>query len=127
MEVKIDTTNEELHGRRRTFNAILVATTLVVLAVGLTVQIGLAGRAVAEVATPAAKAPVRRMAQLALGLLAFDLLALFWLGIRVLTGARRSPHGPRRTRYVDAWAEAGQRIQVPDEDETEQSEDSDDS
>ena len=42
MEVKIDTTAEDLGARRRTFNTILVATTLVVLAIGLMVQIGLA-------------------------------------------------------------------------------------
>jgi len=122
MEVRIDTTNEELGARRRTFNTILVAVTLVVLAVGLIVQIGLARWAAAQVATPAAKALVRRTAILALAMLAFDLLMLFWLGIRVLTGAGRTTHGPRRTRYVDAWAEAGQRIQVPDE-----TEDTDDS
>jgi len=121
MEVKIDTTTEELGARRRTFNTILVATTLVVLAIGLMVQIGLAGRAATKVVTPAAKGLVSRTAQLALAMLAFDLLMLFWLGIRVLTGAGRSLQGPRQTRYVDAWAEAGQRIQLPDEDDTEDS------
>ena len=126
MEVKIDTTTEDLDAPRRTFNAILVATTLVVLAIGLIVQIGLARWAAPEVITPTAKALVSRTAILALAMLAFDLVILFWLGIRVLTRAGRSAHGPRCTRYVDAWAEAGQRIQLPNEDETEDSEDSED-
>jgi hypothetical protein len=106
--------------RRHAVDVALVTVVLVAVAVGLGVQIAIASRAAVE-ASPPAQRHFGRLARIALLLLAIDLLAMFWLGIRVLALRFRSRE-PRQGRvpYVDAWSVAGKRFRMDEEDEAEE-------
>jgi len=95
----------------------VVAVVLVVSAVGLGLQIAMISRAAREL-SPAARDHLGRIAWIALILLTLDLLAMFWLGIRVLAG-RFGSSLPRRKQlpYVDAWSVAGKRFRLDEEEE----------
>ena len=114
----------EVEGERRyhRVNSFLVAVTLTVIAIGLVVQIVLATQAAASVEAEARK-HFLRLAWAALVLLAFDAVVLFWLGIRYLADRSRQLRVPRTLPYVDAWAAAGERFQVDDEEPEDDDED----
>lgn len=60
-----------------------------------------------------------RLALLCVALLALTLVLLVGVVVRRIGrrfSQRKSPRQP--TRYVDAWREAGRRIEVPDEEDT---------
>lgn len=101
--------------RYRVFNSMLVAATLIVITCGLVAVIALAAGAASEVDEGAAR-HLLRLAVIAVVLLAFNVVMMFWLVIRILAhrSSRSSP--PHRADYIDPWAEAGARFQLDEED-----------
>ena len=71
-------------------------------------------------ATPAEKAPLRAWSTLLLAVMLFILLAGLMLTVRFGRFFFPRPDVPRiHTKHVDAWAEAGKRLEAPKaEDET---------
>ena len=98
----------------RLVNAILVAVALLGLAGGLIFQIGYATSAAAELGKPAGR-HLGHLAWLAVVLLGFDMLMIFWLAIRAMGARGRYHRLHHRTPYVDVWAEAGQRFRLDEE------------
>ena len=104
--------------RRGMVETALVALVLIAFAVGLVLQIAMVSQAAQEVG-PAARSHFWRVAKVALVLLAVDLVALFWLGIRLLAGRfRGGPPHRKPLPYVDAWSVAGKRFQLDEQEET---------
>ena len=100
----------------RRVTAVLAVVALGVLAIGLASLIAYAADAAGRVEKAFAKHLVR-LAWLALVMLAFDVVMLFWLSIRLIAARERPSIMRRRSPYVDAWAAAGQRFQLADEDQ----------
>ena len=68
-----------------------------------------------------------RFAILCVAMLGLTLVVLFWLVVRFVAARVQTPWLRSRTEHVDAWKLAGQRAQVPEEDEPAEGEDESDS
>ncbi len=96
-------------------NTIVAVAALAVLGLGLGLQIALASRLPQGVGEEARK-HLTRLAWVGMLLLAFDVVVLFWLTIRAVS-TRNKVRQTQPTTYIDAWAAAGERIQIDDDDE----------
>ena len=93
----------------------LAVAAMIVLAGGLGVQIALAAQAAGNL-DAADREHLLPLAWLALVMLAFDLLVLFWVSVRFVSARSHSRRTQTATRYVDAWAAAGRRFELDNED-----------
>lgn len=99
----------------RAVNFMLTVVGLLVIAGAMGVMIAIAARAAPDSA-PEAREYFYRLAWIAAAMLGLALVMLTWTVSRYLRRrSRESRHEP--TPYVDAWAEAGRRARVDDEDE----------
>jgi hypothetical protein len=100
-------------------NLVLLIAALGAIASGLAVQTFITARAISQIDDSAVESLLARLAWLSTVLLALTLMLLFWTVARLfrwrLSARRRI--GP--TPYVDAWSLAGQRMNVPAEEEGE--------
>jgi len=90
---------------------IIAIATLGVIAAAQGYQIALSTRIAGQV-DPAHRKDVHRLAWLAVTVLSVDLVMLFWLSLRYLSARGRRHDAHAATPYVDAWAAAGQRLDV---------------
>lgn len=105
----------------RTANFVLTVVSLVLLIVGLLALVLLAANA-ARGADANTRKFLVRMAWVATALMGLALIMLVWVILRRLR-SRFEPSGRHApTPYVDAWAEAGKRIQVETEEDDDQPE-----
>ena len=105
--------------RKRTLRAASFAVVVVMLTaicVGLAAMVAITTQG-AKQADGAARAYFYRMAWLSLALLALSVIVLVWVVIHHVSGrlGRKSPHPP--TEYVDAWALAGKRFKLEEDEE----------
>jgi putative copper export protein len=100
----------------RRISSIVVTVLLAVIAAGM-VYVVLAVTDAKEGADDPTLKGLARLAWIAMLLLAVAVVLLVWSLARTLRLylARPQPHTP--TTYVDAWSEAGRRIQVDEEDD----------
>lgn len=101
----------------RTVSLVLQLAALAAVAAGLAdMLVGLVGLA-GQRLNPAQQRLVLRMAWLSGAVLCLTTVLVLWTGIRLLKALKGLPrrHGP--TPYVNAWALAGKRIVVDDDDE----------
>ena len=105
---------------------IIAIATLVAIAIVQVYQIVAATDAALLIDLPHRKY-MHRLAWLALAVLSVELVVLFWLAVRYISARGRCSEERVETPYVDAWAEAGQRINVdePDDDEDDEDDDED--
>ncbi len=96
---------------------IIAIVALVAVAAAQVYQIVVATSAAGSLDGPARKS-MHRLAGLGVAVLSVVLVALFWLAVRLFRARRIGPPlSHPRTPYVDAWAAAGERFEL-DEDET---------
>lgn len=82
-------------------------------------------QAAAHVADPLTKRILVRLAWVALLLLALAVILLVWAIMRLIRSRISFRRSHSRAPYVDAWALAGQRVQLDEEDMPEQEDDGD--
>ncbi|MFP4106457.1 MAG: hypothetical protein ACLFVU_10255 [Phycisphaerae bacterium] len=107
--------------RFRLFSGIVTICLLLILAVGLAAMlwISLVGMESAEAESNRQRG-FASLAMISGGLLLMTMGMLAWAGIRLI-GRKTIPDSKRvqRTQHVDAWAEAGRRFELPEDDEDE--------
>ena len=100
----------------RKISSIVVTVLLAIIAGGM-VYVVLTVTAAVEGADEATRKGLARLAWIGMVLLGLAVVLLVWSLARTLRLylAKPQPHTP--TTYVDAWSEAGRRVQVDDEDD----------
>ena len=107
----------------RTINLVLIVAILFLIAAASTATLVTATRAAGLVKdNPPIRRLVARIALLSAATLGLALVLLLWVLMRAAAGALRARKPQQPTAYVDAWAAAGERFQL-DEDDTEADED----
>lgn len=102
----------------RRISSIVVTVLLAVIAAGM-VYVVLTVTAATEGADEPTRKGLARLAWIGMLLLAVAVVLLVWSLARTLRLylAKPQPHAP--TKYVDAWSEAGRRVQVDEDEEDE--------
>lgn len=101
----------------RTVSFGLVVAGLGVIAAGLTALLVFALQGFGQVPDLPTKKLLARLAWLSLALLALTLILMVWAILRRLRDRLLSAECAKPSRYVDAWALAGQRLRLPAEGE----------
>ena len=98
----------------QTVSFLFVVVSLSLLSAGTVAMLAITARAATTIGDPVTRKLLARLAWLSLVLLCLSLLLLVWSVLRY--ARRRLEGGPplKRSRYVDAWALAGQRFQLDD-------------
>jgi len=115
----------ERHRRAGAVSWAIAITMLVAVAGAQVYQIALATTVAGRIDLPERKY-MHRLAWQALVVLSTDLVVLFWLTLRFFAarGRRREAHRSE-TPYVDAWAAAGQRLELGQGDDDQPPDESD--
>jgi len=109
--------------RVQTVSLTILAVVLVAIAAGLAGLVALSIGAAGATGDAEARRLFIWMAGLSVALLGLTLVVLFWTAARWVRSRLRRPgtHGP--TPYVDAWALAGKRFTLPEEEAEDDGED----
>ena len=103
--------------RKYTLQAVswaIVTVMLVVICAGLVVMLAMTVRGAMR-SDGATAQYYGRMAWLSLALLALNVVLLAWVVIHYVSGRLARKSSRRPTKYVDAWAIAGQRFKLDEE------------
>ena len=111
--------------RQRTLHAAsfaIVVVTLVAICAGLAAMIVITTRGAREAAEGPKESYYYRMAWLSLALLALTVIVFVWVIIHHISGrlARKSPR--QTTAHVDAWALAGKRFKLEEDEDSDEEE-----
>ena len=101
--------------KTRIINSAILIVTLIAIASGLVVLTLLTSHAAAQMQDVRAQQLLARLAWVSLTLLAVTCILLLWAAMRLYRSGifETKPH--KRTPYVDAWALAGKRFQLSDD------------
>ena len=103
----------------RTINSIILLAALSLIAAGLVLLTVLTTQAASNVEDADLQKQLARLAWIATVLLGLTLVLLLWAVMRLVRSRMNLGQRHPPTPYVDAWALAGQRMQVPDDDDEE--------
>ena len=112
--------------RLQAVNSIILIVALIAIVVGLVALTLLTARAAGEVKDPDLHMVLARLAWVATALLCFTLLLLLWAVMRFVRSRIRFSTERAPIPYVDAWALAGKRFKLPEEDDDGEDSDSQD-
>lgn len=112
--------------RLQAVNSIILIVALIAIAAGLVALTLLTARAAGEVKDPDLHMVLARLAWVATALLCLTLLLLLWAMMRFVRSRIRFTTERTPTPYVDAWALAGKRFKLPEEDDEGEDSDSED-
>ena len=106
---------------RRTSRALsfgLVVLGLVAISAGLIAMLVITTQAAGTTTEPRTKNLLAHLAWLSLALLSLTLVLLVWAVMRHVRYWLRPVRRARSSQYVDAWALAGKRIKVPEDEDS---------
>ena len=104
------------HSTARIVSSVIVTLLLAAMAAGL-LYVFLKAADAAAGADERTRADLGRLAWLGMALLSISAVLLFGSLVRTLRFCLRKQAPREPTPYVDAWAEAGRRIKLPDDEE----------
>lgn len=99
----------------RTANFIILIVSLTAMATGLALLTLVTTRAAGRIGDTETQKLLMRLAWVALALLCLTLVLLLWAVMRFVRSRIRFSRQRTHTPYVDAWALAGKRFKLPEE------------